>query len=131
MRTYSKEEKQAYFSSLYDQWKKAKEYAEASGDIITAIISQHGMNVSAAGFALVQMQMAAQGLDGIPYLDAKTFEGWRQAGCIVKKGEHSTIFGLTWIKAKGSEEQEPEEESGKCFPKAYHLFHRSQVEPRS
>ena len=75
--------------------------------------------------------MQAQQLEGIPYLDARTFQGWKECGFMVRKGEHSTLSGITWIKATtGSESAEPgEEEKGFVFPKEYHLFHRSQVEP--
>jgi hypothetical protein len=73
--------------------------------------------------------MQAQGLDGLPYIDAKTFQGWKESGFVVNKGEHSTLSGLTWIGAKITNKDTGEEETAYVFPKEYHLFHRSQVSP--
>ncbi len=77
------------------------------------------------GFLFVNMQMKSQGLEGLPYLDAKTFKGWKESGFTVKKGEHSTLSGITWIGINVSEETGVPEYA---LPKEYHLFHRSQVE---
>jgi len=127
---FSAEEKAAYFKGLREQWKAAKKIAEEDGEEIRAIIANHGLNISVTGFVLCAQQMAALGLDGVPYLDCKTFKGWKENGFFVKKGERSRITGLTWIRTDGKEEREPgedEDKSGHVFPKAYHLFHRSQV----
>jgi len=136
MKTYSKAQKKAYFKALRENWLKAKkELDDQKISEIQAIIRTHGMNISATGFMFVSMQMRSQGLDGLPYLDAKTFHGWKQNGFKVKKGEHSTLSGITWIAPKTGEvtgklgnEEITVETSDYVFPKEYHLFHRSQVE---
>ena len=84
-----------------------------------------GAKISATGFAIIYSQMRQLGLDGLPYVDCKTFAGWKEAGFKVKKGEHSNLLGITWISA-GKKESD-DEGDGYKFPKAYHLFHRTQV----
>lgn len=127
---HTKQDKQAYFKGLRDRWNEAKKLLTA-GKIkeIEAIIATHGMNISQTGFMCVMMQLNEQGLDGLPYLDAKTFPGWKENGFQVRKGERSTLSGITWIGAKGKEKTEDQDKkSGFMFPKEYKLFHRSQVE---
>ena len=126
---YTKEQKQAYFKSLRQQWDAAKKHAQNGGAAeYEAMVKTHGFNISATGYFLVSMQMKSQGLDGIPYLDAKTFMGWKENGFKVRKGEKSTLSGITWIGVK-PKDQDDEQSTGYAMPKAYHLFHRSQVEP--
>jgi len=75
--------------------------------------------------------MTNQGLNGIPYLDAKTYGGWQDNGFQVRRGEKSTLSGITWVQVGGKEADKGAETDGKdgfCFPKEYHLFHRSQVD---
>ena len=120
----SKEEKKVYFAGLRKSWEHAKK-ALTAGKIseIDAIMLNHGMNVSQTGFMVIMLQMQDQGLDGVPYLDAKTYKGWKDNGFHVKKGQKSTLSGVTWISAG-------EDGDGKAsfvFPKEYKLFHRSQV----
>lgn len=129
---FTKEEKAAYYKGLRDRWAKAKELA--GQDEAKAIINEHGMNISLRGYMIIAMQMREQGFDGLPYLDAKTFLGWKESGFMVRKGEHSTLEGITWIGVHGKEadpETETEEKSGFVMPKCYHLFHRTQVEARA
>jgi len=127
---YSKEQKNAYFKQLRAEWQKAKDIANI--DEIQAIITNYGLSISPISYSLISMQMNALNLDGIPYLDCKTFQGWKENGFIVKKGEKSQIHGLTWITANNSKsdldnsEIEDQKDSF-LFPKIYHLFHRSQV----
>ena len=127
---FSKEEKAEYFAGLRSRWNDAKSISEEEKQQAAAIMLVHGFNVSAVGYYFVASQMKAQNLEGIPYLDARTFQGWKECGFQVRRGEHSTISGITWIKATtGSEATEPDTEGkGFVFPKEYHLFHRSQVE---
>lgn len=127
MGAYTKEEKKAYFAELRAKWNHAKEMSNIERLKIEAIIANHGMNISATGYAFVAEQMAAQSLDGVPYIDAKTFNGWKENGFIVKKGEKSSLSGITWIKI--SKEEKSGEVDEFSIPKAYHLFHRSQVQP--
>jgi hypothetical protein len=128
---YSREEKRAYFKALRERWRKAKELSEQEETEIQAIMMNHGLNISISGFVFVQMQMKAQGLPGIPYIDAKTYQGWRESGFQVRKGEKSTLNGLTWVRCNdGSvDDQEPNEVDSYVMPKEYHLFHKSQVVP--
>lgn len=124
---FTKQEKSAYFAMLRTEWQKAKVMSEDQKQITEAIMLSHGLKMSLTGFYYVQAQMKAQGLEGIPYIDAKTFTGWKESGFQVKKGEHSTLKGLTWISTKTTDELTGEESNGYTFPKEYHLFHRSQV----
>ena len=72
--------------------------------------------------------MQRLGLEGIPYLDCKTFHGWKDSGFHVIKGQHSLIKGITWITPTYKSKETGEEEiSDYSFPKEYHLFHRTQV----
>lgn len=137
-KTYTKEEKTEYYKGLRNQWKAAKEYAENNQEA-KALHMEAGLgSISIIGFSLVLRQMRAAGFDGIPYVDAKTFQKWREAGFKVRKGEKSRLHGLTWISAEGKrEEKETETETetdektgGYAFPKVYHLFHKSQIEER-
>ena len=123
---YSAEDKKAYYKNLREQWSAAKKTADT--DHIAAIIRNHGLNISVTGFAFVQAQMDAQGLEGLPYLDMKTFHGWKENGFKVQKGQHSTATGLTWV-AVGKPKEERTETDPEPFkmPRSYSLFHRSQV----
>lgn len=126
----TKEQKQAYFKKLRERWQDAKKLLD-DGKIseIQAIIATHGMKISVSGFMFVSIQMEAQGLDGLPYLDAKTYQGWRENGFQVRKGERSTLSGITWISPTTKDDNgEEETDDSFVFPKEYHLFHRSQVD---
>lgn len=130
MKQRTKEEKQAYYAGLRAQWKEAKALMTA-GKVaeIEAIIMTHGLNISSTGFMIVSMEMRAQGLDGLPYLDAKTYQGWKENGFQVKRGEKSTLGSITWIPVKGKKAENTKDgDNGFMMPKAYNLFHRSQVE---
>jgi hypothetical protein len=126
---FSKEERAEYFAGLRSRWQEAKEMSQDEKQINEAIMLSHGLNMSLTGFCYVQAQMQAQGMEGLPYIDAKTFQGWHEAGFTVRKGEHSTLNGLTWVAAKTKNEATGKEESKFAFPKQYFLFHRSQVQP--
>lgn len=130
MKTYTKDEKKAYFQSLRTRWQTIKEGVTSGRlDEIKAIISEHGLNVSPWSFAFTAQSMAANGYDGIPYLDCKTFNGWMDRGFRVKKGEKSRISGIVWLSVdKKNESGDERLESSYKMPKEYHLFHRSQVE---
>ncbi len=127
---YTKEEKRAYFAGLRKQWAKNKAQAEqdagakAQWQIIKA---ESPGKISYYGFAFALYAMRAKGLEGLPYIDAKTFRGWREAGFQVKKGEKSIIHGITWIKAKNKGEEESDTDTP-IYPKSYALFHKTQVE---
>ena len=124
---YTAEEKKRYYKNLREEWKKAKEIADV--DEISAIINNHGLKISVSGYAFVSSQMKALGLDGIPYLDVKTYGGWKENGFRVRKGEKSQLHGLTWVDINKKQDDDPEDNKGYKMAKAYNLFHRSQVEP--
>lgn len=123
----TKEEKKAYFDALRKSWQESKELAQQ--DKYKAIYQEclkANLKISATGLVFTALQMEKLGLEGTPYIDCKTFKGWKDCGYIVKKGEHSQINGLTWIK---SEKENDDEENKYVFPKIYKLFHSSQTEP--
>jgi hypothetical protein len=126
-KTYTKEERATYYKQLRERWNKAKEIGNE--DEIKAVMMQHGLNFSVRSYCYVMMQLRALGLEGIPYVDTKTFMGWKENGFMVRKGEKSNIDGITWIGIDGKEKtDEGEKEHHYAMPKAYHLFHKSQVE---
>jgi len=122
----TKIDKKEYYHNLRQRWQQAKELSKTKEDQIKAIISTHGMNISHTGFMLVAQQLKEQSLDGLPYLDAKTYKGWIENGFQVQKGQKSTLSGVTWISVKGKADND--EDNGYMMPKEYKLFHRSQVE---
>ena len=130
---YTKEERQAYYKALRERWQAAKNVGNE--DEVKAVMMQHGLNFSFRSYMFVKLQMNALNLDGIPYVDAKTFMGWKENGFMVRKGEKSQIDGLTWIAVNGKETEAPaegeDEKHGFVMPKCYHLFHRTQVEARA
>ena len=121
---------------LRSQWADVKKLlSDEKISEIQAIIATHGMSISAIGFMFVSLQMSTQGLGGLPYLDAKTYKGWKQNGFQVKRGAKSTLSGITWINVGGGDDPDiadtkhkGTDDGGYMFPKEYHLFHRSQVE---
>ncbi len=119
---FTKEEKQKYFKELRESWKKSKELSEKD-EIARALFRKAGMNVSYTSFHFTLVQMRALKLEGIPYVDCKTFKKWKESGYIVKKGEKSKVNGITWIA-----EDEDDAQNAKVYPKIYRLFHKSQVE---
>lgn len=131
MAKYTKDQKKEYFAGLRAQWENAKKLlTDDKIKVIDAAIATHGLNISRTGYMLVSMQMLAQDIDGIPYLDAKTYQGWKENGFQVKKGEKSVLGSITWIgiKSKSVENGDKVDKKGFMMPKAYSLFHRSQVE---
>jgi phospholipid N-methyltransferase len=117
---------------LRDRWNRAKTLlTDQKISEIDAIIQTHNMgSISQTGFMVVSMEMKQQGFDGIPYLDAKTYQGWKENGFQVRKGEKSKLGSITWV-GVGKKEPTPEAPDGKngfIFPKSYNLFHRSQVD---
>ncbi len=129
---YTKEQKQAYFQSLRDRWQKCKEASEQDEDARSkwqAVNEQAGGKLSYTGFYFTLLEMKSQGLDGLPYVDAKTFDGWTSAGFKVIKGSKSTISGITWLEVDRDDVKgKTNGDNNFMIPKMYHLFHRSQVE---
>jgi hypothetical protein len=135
--SYTPEQKQAYFSDLRKQYQAAKTAAAENGDvkkIYAHLQSLNITNLSAANIQLVLEQAAELGLDGVPYLDFKTYEHWKKSGYQVTKGEKSKVYTITWVSAKNKSNEnssDSDEASGYRFPKLTHLFHSSQVEALS
>ena len=130
MGKYTPEQKKEYFENLRKQWQRAKDLlTEQKISEIDAICITHGLQISRTGFMVVAMGMKQHGFDGIPYLDAKTYRGWKENGFQVKKGETSVLGSITWVGVEGKEAKPGEDaKDGYMMPKAYKLFHRSQVE---
>lgn len=71
------------------------------------------------------------GLEGLPYVDFKTYDYWRKAGFQVRRGEKSPVFSITWINGKAKRKAADEDEDkpdDRRFPKVTRLFHSSQVD---
>ena len=135
-KTFSKEEKKAYFERLHKSWQESKLLAEQDKyKAIQLECLKAGLKVSLTGIVFTALQMEKLNLEGNPYIDCKTFKGWKDCGYTVKKGEHSQIEGLTWISSQSPEKQLENFVTGEdksksfVFPKVYKLFHSSQVEP--
>ena len=124
MSKYTKEEKAKYFADLRANWKASKELAEKD-EVAKALFKEAGLSISYFNFYMVLMQMQKLGFEGLPYVDCKTFNGWRDNGFRVIKGQQSKIQGVTWLK---TETKDGTEDDGFVFPKTYYLFHKSQVE---
>lgn len=123
---YTSDQRRAYFKKLRDSWQNAKNHAEDHKAEFEAIMINHGLNFSLTAYAFVLQQMQEQGLEGIPYLDVKTYAGWKESGFKVKKGERSILSSIVWL--KNEKKGENEEESNYTFPKATALFHKNQTE---
>jgi hypothetical protein len=134
--THTKEERSAYYKALREQWQNAAQYASAATNedelMWSVFMEAHSTGIeyiSKTSFLFVRLQMKELGLSGIPYLDCKTFEGWKRSGFQVKRGEKSALKGMTWIHAEKDKEASKDAESKeRVYPKVYHLFHKSQVE---
>lgn len=126
------EEKREYYKTLRQRWSEAKKLSEQDNGKLRAIMMTHGLhNISPASFLFVKIQMEKLGLDGLPYIDMLTFNGWKENGYKVKKGEHSKVQGIAWLTVgKNEGEEEEEKENSYVMPKVYYLFHRSQVEAK-
>lgn len=123
--SYTKEQKQAYFKNLREEWKKSKELADNDKEA-EALHRESCGQMSYYSFYYTLVAMRKLKLSGIPYVDCKTFNRWKESGFIVKKGEKSKIKGITWIKSKNKDgEEDPD---APVYPKLYNLFHRTQVE---
>lgn len=79
---------------------------------------------------IIQQGWAALVMDGLikPEEEIHTFQGWKDRGYRVKRGEHA-ITRLTIWKYAGKKDKETEEETdGHCFLKNSCFFATSQVE---
>lgn len=128
---FTKEQKKEYYKKLREDWKVSKRMADADKKA-EALFRESGLEgVSYYGFYFTLAQMRSLNLSGLPYIDCKTFGKWKEAGFKVKKGEHSKIRGITWLKVKikiNPKKKIEEDDDVYMYPKVYALFHRSQVE---
>ena len=124
---HTQKEKKAYFKALRERWSEAKLASTSDTDAqakYEAIVTQApDFKISYTSFYFTLLEMKQQKLDGNPYIDAKTFQGWIKAGFQVIKGQKSTLKGVTWLKASTKDDDD-----GFLFPKEYALFHTSQVQ---
>ena len=128
---FTQEQKKEYFKNLRERWTANKAKADQDIDAKAkweAIQAESPNGVSYYGFYFTYTTMKAQNLEGLPYVDTKTFSGWHSAGFKVKKGEKSKIRGITWIGAQTKEDNGENNADRVLYPKMYALFHKSQVE---
>lgn len=126
---YTQSQKNQYFAQLRAEWRKSKELAEndeAAKALHREVERTTNSKYSYWSFYFTLQDMRALGLDGLPYIDCKTFLGWKQSGFKVKKGEKSKIRGIVWMSFE--KDENGEEDDMFMYPKIYHLFHKSQVE---
>ena len=130
MKKYTLEEKKEYFQKLRNQWQEIKnKTTENELEAVKLECQRYGLQCSAYGYIFCKKSMESQNLDGVPYIDAKTFQGWKQTGFIVKKGETAKIQGISFIPCSKTEtKDDKEKEISFRMPKTYNLFHKSQVE---
>lgn len=132
-KTYSQEEKNAYFKSLRDKWSQAKEKVASVQDEFSKVLLLAGRQISPTGYSYIKAQIQENYPDYLPYVDVLTFEGWKAKGYKVKKGEKAIAHGITWIGAKSQEETENQESDSEAkaslYPKTYYVFGKHQVEP--
>jgi hypothetical protein len=137
MRIYSPAEKEAYYFEITSRWENNKALAEADAQAkaLYEQAKQQGVKVSYWSFYFTLTEMRAANLAGLPYLDCKTLNHWRRDGFRVRLGERSRVRGIVWrhplrqeVNAQSGEMEEVEDRAN-GYPKVYHLFHRSQVEP--
>ena len=124
-------DKKTHMAELRQRWQAAKKETEnpATKSLYALLREQSPeMRISFYSFAFVLAAMQRADMEGLPYLDCKTFNEWKNCGFMVKKGEKSKIQGLVWKSFKTKEENEKGEKLEFLFPKAYALFHKSQVE---
>jgi len=124
---YTKEQKKKYLSDLRRRWKESKRLAD--NDKTALALFREGHRGSYYSFYFTLLDMKKFGYSGVPYIDCKTFGGWKESGFKVKKGEKSKIRGIVWMHpiSKDSEGNEAENDMY-LFPKLYNLFHKTQVE---
>jgi len=125
MKKYTKKEKQAYYKGLRNRWSEAKKLAEKNEYLASYEEAKKlGTELSYTSFILIKKQLVENGLEGTPYIDTKTFKGWKESGFQVKKGQKSIIKGITWLASANDDD----DDNVQVFPKVYSLFHTAQVE---
>lgn len=118
---------------LVARWRAAKAYAAENPDEFETMLARaqfvHGATpISPANFVFVYRQMQAEKMQGIPYVDARTFQKWRELGRSVRKGETARLWSVTWIGRPEPAAEAGEDEVMRFWPKTTALFHLSQTE---
>jgi len=114
-------------------YRAAKQFAEANKDNLMKQIAAaeigFGKPISLWSFAFVLQQMQEQGLEGVPYLHARTYQEWKRAGRQVRRGETAKLISVTWIgeEDKNVNASETDKQNAKHYPKLTRLFHHSQT----
>jgi hypothetical protein len=128
-------DKAGYYSQLRQEWQQAKDTWEANKDyqvLYDNAVKSGVEGMSRYSFMFTKLQMEAKGLEGMPYLDAKTFKGWMKNGYCVNKGEHSLLTGIVWrlpkVKVEGKWVDDDDDNNYR-LPMVYKLFHKTQVSP--
>lgn len=119
-------DKKTYFAELRTQRQKAKQMSLAMTENVNAqfmLAKSKVENLSPYGFMFMYSQLQENWLDGIPAIDTMTFKKRLENGYKVRKWEKSK---LRWITRKKIDKKD--EEWSYMIPKAYSVFHRSQVE---
>lgn len=119
-------DKKQFYADLRARYAQTKELVDSYQAAYEAA-SMRGFVGSVRSFIFVAQQMKMLNLEGYPGIDCLTFGKWKESGYTVKKGEHSQIDGLAWIPV--SKKVDGGDADSFLMPKAYNLFHRSQVTP--
>lgn len=122
---FTKEEVREYHAGLREKWNEAKWLLESMSELDREQmkkVQEQLPNMSELGYLFCKIQMDTQGLKWFPWIDCKTFNGWKDAGFKIKKGEKSTIYWVTRVAI------DKDDIDSYKIPKTYHLFHTSQVE---
>lgn len=132
MEKYTAEQRSEYMASLRARWAANKARADQDADARAkwqAVQAEAPeARISFYGFYFTLCSMQDQKLAGLPYVDAKTFNGWRASGFMVKKGAKSSIEGVTWMRGTSKKDEEDDDTGRALYPKRYALFHKTQVE---
>lgn len=129
---YTKEEIREFYQKQRDRWKASKDLVNTDEcrAILREMAAQGIDNVSPTSIIFVVSQLKELGLPGLPFVDVKTFQGWKEIGMCVRKGEKAILTGVSW---KPTERKNPEtgelqqDHDGRLLAKSYSLFHKSQV----
>ena len=130
---YTKEEVAAFYGRQRERWAKSKELVNTDEclAVLREMAAQGIDNVSPTSVMFVVSQLKELNLPGLPFVDVKTFQGWKEIGMIVKKGEKAIITGVSWKPTERTNKETGETEetgNGRLLAKSYSLFHRSQVQ---
>ena len=98
-------ERTDFYRALRNEWKQAQQWSESHPELVAMFeeIQRLGIPCSFTSICFIMHQMAAHGIVGTPYVDTKTFDGWKESGFMVKKGEKSILKGIVWITSGGAE----------------------------